>query len=85
MKDVLHPASHEFRPLVRLRAMMMTEPAPPDTRFACPGLLPSDGERRVDAAGFGFRTRRSTTSGKVWVWIVLGTAVRAAVRGRQDR
>ena len=53
MKDVPHPASHELRLLVRLRAVMMTEPTPPDTGFARPRLLPSDGERRVDAAGLG--------------------------------
>jgi hypothetical protein len=83
MKDVSHPVFDEFRLLVNLRAVMMTEPAPPDTGFARPGLLPSDGERRVDATGFGCQTRRSTMSRKVWVWIVPGTAVGAAVRRRR--
>lgn len=84
MKDVSHPASPEFRPLVHFRAVTMTGPALPDTGFAGPGLLPSDGERRVEAAGFGAQTRRRTVSGKVWVWIVPGTAVGAAVRRRAD-
>ena len=54
MKEVRHPAPHEFRPVVRLHAVKMAEPTPPDTGFARAGLLPSDGERRVDAAGFSY-------------------------------
>jgi hypothetical protein len=84
MKEVPHPASHELRPLVRLHAVKMTEPAPPDTCLARAGLLPSDGERRVDAAGFSYRTRRRTASGEVWIRIVPWTAVGATAR-REDR
>ena len=54
MKEVSHPAPHERRPVVHLHAVKMTEPTPPDTGFACAGFLPSDGERRVDAAGFSY-------------------------------